>query len=86
MLKRVISIALVLMLVVTCCAGLVSAENASYTAKLGFANSDWSAQEWGDNANTTVTGPGEYSVSWNGAASNALVFVVDIAGAGADFA
>ena len=86
MLKRVISIALVLMLVVSCCASLVSAENTSYTAKLGFANSDWSAQEWGDNANTTVTGPGEYSISWNGAASNALVFVVDIAGAGADFA
>ena len=87
MIKRVISIALALMLALACFAGVIaSAEPASYTAKLGFANSDWSAQEWGDNANTTVTGAGDYSISWNGAASNALVFVVDIAGAGADFA
>ena len=87
MTKRVISVALALLLIVACFAGVaVSAETASYTAKLGFANSDWSAQEWGDNANTTVTGAGTYTVSWNGAASDALVFVIDIAGAGADFA
>ncbi len=85
MIKRVISIALALMLVVACFAGITVSADDGYTAKLGYANSDWSAQEWGDNVNTTVTGAGDYSVSWDGAASDALVFVIDIVGAGADF-
>lgn len=59
----------------------VSAAENEFAAKLGFANSDWSAQEWGDNANTTVKGAGTYTLSWDGAASDALVFVVDIEGA-----
>ncbi len=84
--KRILAIALALVLALGCIAGIVSADEASYTAMLGFANSDWSAQEWGDNANTTVTGAGEYSVSRDGAASGALVFVVDIAGTGEAFA
>ena len=86
MTKRVLSIALALMIMITCCAGLTVVAEEGYTAKLGFANSDWSVQEWGDNVNTTVTGPGTYTLSWDAAASDALVFVVDIAGAGADFA
>lgn len=85
--KRVLSLALALMIMFACFAGVrVNADEAGYTAKLGFANSDWSVQEWGDNAQTTVTGPGTYSVSFNGAATNAFVFVVDIEGAGAAFA
>ena len=87
MTKRVLSMVLALIMMLGCLAGIaVSAEETAYTAKLGFANSDWSAQEWGDNVNTTVTGAGTYTLSWDGAASNALVFVVDIGGAGAAFA
>ena len=87
MTKRVLSIALALIMVLGCMAGIVvNAEETGYTAKLGFANSDWSVQEWGDNVNTTVTGPGTYTLSFDGASTNALVFVVDVAGAGADFA
>lgn len=59
----------------------VSAAENEFAAKLGYANSDWSAQEWGDNVNTTVTGEGTYTLSWDGAASDALVFVVDLVGA-----
>ena len=79
---RLLSVMLVLTLLVSGMAVLpaAAAEN-EFTATLGYANSDWSAQEWGDNASTTVTGDGTYTLSWDGAASDALVFVVDIAGA-----
>ena len=70
MTKRVLSMVLALIMMLGCLAGIaVSAEETAYTAKLGFANSDWSAQEWGDNVNTTVTGAGTYTLSWDGAAS-----------------
>lgn len=64
-----------------------SAEEVSYNATLGFANSDWSIQEWGTNVNTTVTGPGTYTLTFTPSApvSDALVFVIDIVGAGAAF-
>ena len=85
--KRIISMTLVLMLLVSCLAGVVvSAETASFTAGLSYANSDWSSQTWGEST-TTITGAGDYSLSWNGAAAaSACVFVVDIDGAGEYFA
>ena len=82
MMKRVFSIALALMLLLTCFVGVtVSADEASFTANLGYANADWTVQEWGTTVNTTVTGAGEYTLSFDGAATGAQVFVVDIVGA-----
>lgn len=65
-----------------------AAELAPHETKLGFANSDWSVQEWGDNAAITVEGAGEYTLSWDlpegTTVSDALVFVVDVVGGGKD--
>ncbi|MDH8276344.1 hypothetical protein QIG69_28735, partial [Klebsiella pneumoniae] len=59
-----------------------AAELGPRETKLGFANSDWSVQEWGDNAAITVEGAGEYTLSWDlpeeTTVSDALVFVVDV--------
>lgn len=55
----------------------------TYNAKLGYAAAgDWEPNEWGDNANTTVTGGGTYSIHYtpSEAADGAEVFVVDIIG------
>lgn len=59
---------------------------ASYDAVLGYADPNWSQQNW--ELSTKVTGAGNYSLTWNPGAevNGALVFVVDIKGAAADFA
>ena len=55
-----------------------------YAAKLGYAAAgDWEPNEWGDNARTSVSGGGTYTIVWNPseAADGAEVFVIDIVGA-----
>lgn len=84
--KRILATALSLIMMVGVLGSAIASADNSYEAKLGYANSDWSAQEWGDNAKTTVTGEGNYSVSWDGAGTDALVFVIDIVGANEAFA
>ena len=84
MLKRVISIALALLLATACFAGvLVNADGASYSACLGYSTTGWDVSEWGDNVNTPVTGDGTYTLSWDVSAQayDAGVFVIDIKGA-----
>lgn len=54
-----------------------------YSAKLGYAAAgDWEPNEWGDNASTSVSGGGTYTIVWNpsAAADGAEVFVIDIVG------
>lgn len=86
--KKIISVALALMLVIACISGItVCADTTEYTAKLGYSTTGWDVSEWGDNVNTTVTGDGTYTLSWDvgdSAAYDAGVFVIDIAGAQAD--
>ncbi len=93
MAKKLFSIALALMLVIGCFSGVIASADGEdaptateYDAVLGFADSDWNPQNW--ELSTKVTGAGSYSLAWNpdATASGATVFVVDIKGAGADFA
>ncbi len=96
MTKKILSVALALLLMVTCFSGVIaSADEAetptgmSYDAVLGFADGDWNPQNWEETI--SVTGAGEYSLTWtlteeDGAASGATVFVIDIKDANADFA
>lgn len=79
--KKILSVALTGMLLIVCCAGMGVTADEGYTAKLSFANSDWSVQEWGNNASTTVCGAGNYTIRFNGAASGARLLVIDIVGA-----
>lgn len=53
-----------------------------FKANIGFASSDWSFSNWGYNEGEgcIVNGDGTYTVSLNGAATGANVFVVDIEG------
>ncbi len=66
----------------------------SYLCGIQYANSDWSVQYWtdswsdgsGSGGEVMVTGDGTYTVTFDPGASvsNALVFVVDMLGMGAD--
>lgn len=96
MTKKILSVALALLLMVTCFSGVIaSADEAetpsgtSYDAVLGFADGDLSSQNWAQTI--SVTGAGEYSLTWtlteeDSEASGATVFVIDIKNANADFA
>lgn len=60
-----------------------AAAETEFTAKLGYADADWTPQEW-DNVTTTVTGAGQYTLSWDVGdtpAEGIMVFVIDIVGA-----
>ncbi len=90
-LKKVLTVVMTLVLLLTGFVVLpVQAEGEGFTAKLGYSDPAWGVQEWGDKVNTTVTGAGTYTLSWDlaegQAVNSAVVFVVDIVGAGADFA
>ncbi len=87
-LKRVLSMAMALMLLV---GGLVvlpqEAKAADYTAALSFCDSAWGNGMWAteESAKATITGDGSYSVAWNApegtSVADAGVFVIDMAGA-----
>lgn len=88
--RRGLAVLFALMLVVGTLAALpatVQAADEEYVAKLGYATTDWSAQEWGDNVSTTVNGAGTYTLSWDLAedmtVADAGVFVIDLEGAAA---
>lgn len=53
-----------------------------FKANIGFASSDWSFSNWGytEGEGCIVNGDGTYTVTLNGAATGANVFVVDIDG------
>lgn len=87
--KKVLTLVMSLVLLLTGFAVLpVQAEGEGYKASLGYADPNWAVQEWGDKVNTTVTGAGTYTLSWDlgegQAVNSAVVFVVDVAGAAAD--
>ena len=76
-------------------AGALAASASAYTATLGFADGSWTAQDWA--TSTEVNGDGTYSITSvcqlenedtaemeNVAGAGITVFVVDIAGLGAD--
>ena len=90
-LKKVLTVVMTLVLLLTGFVVLpVQAEGEGFTAKLGYSDPAWAVSEWGDKVNATVTGAGTYTLSWDlaegQAVNSAIVFVVDIVGAGADFA
>ena len=53
----------------------------AYTAVLGFTNTDWTVQEWGDTVSTQVTEDGIYTLRLEGAATDVETLFVDIRGA-----
>jgi len=67
-------------------ATFVDGAAGSYTAAIGFADGDWSAQYWGGgDGDTAVTGDGTYTVYCDpGAFDGATVFVIDIQGMATD--
>lgn len=83
---KVLSVMLALMLLVSAVAVLpaAAAEN-EYTAALGYTDSSWSSQTGfgaDSSVQTTVSGDGTYTLSWDASAADALVFVIDIVGGG----
>lgn len=80
--RKILWIVLLLILILpSFCFLPVQGETASYTASLGFASADWKVQEWGSHASTTVTGPGNYRITYTGTAQGAGILVIDIFGA-----
>ena len=65
-LKKVLTVVMTLVLLLTGFTALpVHAEGEGFTAKLGYSDPAWGVQEWGDKVNTTVTGAGTYTLSWD---------------------
>lgn len=87
MMKKLLAIALTLMLTFSCLAGICAyAEptETSYTAGMGLVADDWSVQTGfgaDSSVKTTVTGDGTYTLNYEGACPNLGILVVDIIGA-----
>ena len=52
----------------------------AYTAVLGFSNTDWTVQEWGDTVSVQITDDGIYTLRLEGAAADVETLFVDIRG------
>lgn len=85
MIKRVISIALALVMLIGVAALMpTAAKAAEYSAALGLTASDWSASTgFGaeSTVQTTVTGDGTYTLTYTGACLDLGILVVDVIGA-----
>lgn len=81
--NRVLILLSVLVMIISTIGVVPVAADDSFQAVLGFADTSWGCQEWGENAYTTVTGDGKYTISWDlteydVAAIDAGVFFIDI--------
>ena len=86
MIKRALSVILPGILLLSCLFAQPICAGEGYRVLLGYANGNWSVQEWGVNVNTSVTGAGTYSLTFNAASADTSLLVMDIVGAAEDFA
>ena len=86
-LARLLSVMLVLMLLVSAAVVPAAAAEGEYVCGLGLVASDWSTStNFGADSSvqTTVSGDGTYTLSYDGACADLGIVVVDIVGAQAD--
>ena len=84
---KILSVTLALMLLVSIAVVPAAAAENEYVCGLGLVASDWSTStDFGANSSvqTTVTGDGTYTLSYDGACADIGILVVDIIGAQAD--
>lgn len=84
---KILSVTLVLMLLVSAAALPAAAAENEYVCGMGLVASDWSTStDFGASSSvqTTVTGDGTYTLSYDGACADIGILVVDIIGAQAD--
>lgn len=86
MCKRVLSVILLCILLLSCWIVQPICAEEGYQVLLGYANGNWSVQEWGVNVNTSFTGAGTYSLTFHGASADTRFLMIDIVGAAEDFA